>query len=106
MLDYKIIGSRLQKARKDKGLSQQNLSDQLGLSIAFLSRVERGSTNINLKRLSQICNILGVNEGQILNGTSQESKEYLTNDFKELLDKCTDKQKKLIYEVAKTIINN
>ena len=106
MLDYKIIGSRLQKARKDKGLSQQNLSDQLGLSIAFLSRVERGSTNINLKRLSQICNILGVNEVQILNGTSQESKEYLTNDFKELLDKCTDKQKKLIYEVAKTIINN
>lgn len=106
MIDYKIIGERLKKARLSKGLTQEVLSNRLGVSIAFLSRIERGSSHISLKRLSQICDILDVSEGNILNGTSNNSKSYLSSDFEELLTQCTDIKKKMIYEVAKTIINN
>lgn len=106
MLDYKIIGERLKEARIDKKLTQEKLSNKLEVSIAFLSRIERGSSHISLKRLSQICDILEVSEGSILNGTSGKSKNYLNSDFEKLFDKCTDKQKKMIYEIAKTIINN
>ena len=106
MLDYKIIGERIKKARNIRGMTQDRLSQEIGVSIAFLSRIERGSSHISLKRLSQICNILQIEEGQILNGTSENSSEYLNTDFKMLLDKCSEKQKKMIYEVAKTIINN
>ena len=59
-LDYTIVGERLKKARLDKKLTQENLSEQLGISVAFLSKVERGNSHVNLKRLSQICDILGV----------------------------------------------
>ena len=59
-LDYTIIGERLKKARLDKNLTQEQLAEQIDVSIAFLSRVERGSSHINLKRLTQICNILGI----------------------------------------------
>ena len=106
MLDYKIIGERLKKARKSKGITQEKLSHEIGVSIAFLSRIERGSSQISLKRLSQVCNILQIEAGQILNGSSEDSNEYLNTDFKMLLDKCTEKQKKMIYEVAKTILDN
>ena len=106
MIDYKIIGERLKRARENKGLSQAKLASEIGFSIAFLSRIERGSSQISLKRLSEICDILGISEGSILNGSSQESDEYLVRDFKKILDKCNKEQKKLIYEVAKTIIEN
>ena len=106
MLDYKIIGERLKKARNNKKITQMQLSNQIGVSIAFLSRIERGSSNISLKRLSELCDILGVSEGEILNGSNNDSNNYLVNDFKDLFDKCTEEQKKLIYEIAKTIINN
>lgn len=106
MIDYKIIGERLKKARLEKKLTQEKLSNELDVSIAFLSRIERGSSHISLKRLSQICEILEVSEGSILNGSSQESDDYLVRDFKKILDKCNKVQKKLIYEVAKTIIEN
>lgn len=106
MIDYKLIGERLKKARKSKEISQKMLAEKVGVSIAFLSRIERGSSQINLKRLTQICNILNVSEGIILNGTSENSNDYLEQDFVELLSKCTDKQKRLIYEIAKTIIND
>lgn len=65
-LDYAIIGERLKKARTDKKLTQEKLAEKLDVSIAFLSRIERGSSHINLKRLNEICDILGVTEGYIL----------------------------------------
>ena len=102
-LDYNIIGERLKKARTDKGLTQEKLSEQLDVSIAFLSRIERGSSHISLKRLSQICDILGISEGSILNGSSNDSKTYLTSEFDELLKTSTPEKQKLIYKIAKVI---
>lgn len=67
-VDYTIIGSRLKDARLRARLTQQELAEKTNLSVAFISRVERGSSHINLKRLSQFCTILGVSEGYILSG--------------------------------------
>lgn len=105
-LDYKLIGSRIHAARINKGLTQEVLAEKLDVSIAFLSRVERGTTEINLKRLSQICALLDVTEGEILNGSSNTSKTYLNSDFSNLLKSCPREKLKLIYDIAKVIINS
>ena len=42
-LDYNIIGSRIKEARLAKKLTQEDLSEKLDISVAFLSRVERGN---------------------------------------------------------------
>ena len=104
-IDYSVIGARLKKARKAKGVTQEELAEKLDVSIAFLSRIERGSSNINLKRLNQICEILGVTEGEILNGVSNKSSAYLDPEFSELLKDCPNKKRKLIYDIASVIIN-
>ena len=104
-LDYKLIGSRIHNARINKGLTQEVLAEKLDVSIAFLSRVERGTTEINLKRLSQICALLDVSEGEILNGSSSASKVYLNSDFSSLLKNCPPEKLKLIYDISKVIIN-
>lgn len=105
-LDYKLIGSRIHDARINKGFTQEVLAEKLDVSIAFLSRVERGTTEINLKRLSQICALLDVTEGEILNGSSSTSKSYLNSDFSGLLKSCPPEKLKLIYDISKVIINN
>ena len=102
-LDYNIIGERLKKARTDKGLTQEKLAEKLDVSIAFLSRIERGSSHISLKRLSQICDILGISEGSILNGSSNNSNTYLSSEFNTLLKNTTPEKQKLIYKIAKII---
>ncbi len=102
-LDYTIIGERLKKARTDKKMTQEKIAEQLDVSIAFLSRIERGNSHINLKRLSQICEILGVTEGYILNGASSNSENYLTSEFSELLDSVSPEKQKLIYNIARVI---
>ena len=103
-LDYSVIGSRLRKARLAKNLTQEELCEKIDISIAFLSRVERGYSHINLKRLTQICNILEVSEGYILSGASNEQANYLNQEFSELLNKCTPEKQKMIYNVVKAIV--
>mgnify|MGYP000097888640 CR=1 FL=1 len=105
-VDYCIIGSRLKQARIKAGLTQQELAEQTNLSVAFISRIERGSSHINLKRLNQICDLLDVTEGYVLNGASSDSSNYLDKEFAELLKNCSPEKQKLIYNIAKTIAEN
>ena len=87
-------------------MTQEDLAEKLDVSVAFLSRVERGSSHINLKRLSQVCSILDVDEGYILNGASNSSESYLENEFSDLLKSCSPEKQKLIYDIAKVIANS
>ncbi len=105
-LDYSVIGARIKEARVKKNLTQEDLSEKLDISVAFLSRVERGNSHINLKRLNQICDVLEVSEGYVLSGSASNQANYLNKEFSELLQKCSPEKQKLIYEVAKTISEN
>jgi len=102
-LDYKLIGERLKKARVQKGYTQEKLSEIINVSIAYLSRIETGATHINLKRLNEICGILGVSEAFILNGTADNSESYLNNELGTILKDCTPEKKELIYQIANII---
>lgn len=104
-LDYSIIGERLKKARKSKNLTQEQLAEKIDVSVAFLSRVERGDVKINLPRLSQVCDILDISISYILTGVGSNSKNYLSDDFANLLKNCPPEKLKLIYDIAKVIIN-
>ena len=103
-LDYTLIGERIKLARAKKKLTQENLAEKLDVSVPYLSRIECGDAFINLKRLNQICEILGVTEGEILNGVSTTSSNYLSENFASLLNNCSPEKSKLIYNIAKMIV--
>lgn len=105
-LDYNIIGERLKKARISKKFTQEMLAEKLDVSVAFLSRIERGNSFISLKRLNQICSILEVSEGEILNGVSSNSSSYLNKDLSNLIKNCPPEKINLIYNIAKVIVES
>lgn len=102
-LDYSVIGSRIKQARLAKNMTQEDLADKIDISVAFLSRVERGNSHVNLKRLNQLCNLLDVSEGYLLNGASSNSENYLDKEFTDLIKSVSPEKQKLIYNVAKAI---
>lgn len=57
-IDYKLIGRRIQQIRKEKGLTQDNLSEKINVTVGYISQIERGITKINLDTLAQIATIL------------------------------------------------
>jgi transcriptional regulator with XRE-family HTH domain len=76
--DYGIIGRRIKTAREEKGLTQEKLAEHLDVSIAYISKIERGKTPINLDRLSEICFVLEEAPTYIISGASDQSWRLLT----------------------------
>lgn len=105
-LDYTVIGQRIKQARLAKNYTQEDLAEKVDISVAFLSRVERGNSHINLKRLNQICGLLDVSEGYVLNGASSNQANYLDKEFAELIKSCSPEKQKLIYNIAQVIAEN
>ncbi|MBQ2937462.1 MAG: helix-turn-helix transcriptional regulator [Clostridia bacterium] len=101
--DYSVIGRRIKERRLEQKLKQEELADKLNISVAFMSRVERGTSQINLKRLTQIAEILNVSPAYLLTGSNVASKDYLKEDFRKILEKCTPKQQKLIYQISELV---
>ena len=57
MTDYRAI---LKKHRERKGLSQNKLAKQLGITQTFLSEIERGRKNPSLEQFFSICEALEI----------------------------------------------
>ncbi len=102
-LDFGIIGERIKQKRREKGITQEMLAEKMDLSIAYLSRVERGEANINLKRLVQISELLDINVSELITGTTTGTEIYLDREMKNVLSGCTPEKQKLIYNIAKII---
>ncbi|MGB8298126.1 MAG: helix-turn-helix transcriptional regulator [Polyangia bacterium] len=54
------VGRRVAELRAQKGLTQQALAEELGLSWKYLQQVELGLENLTLKSLVRLSNALGV----------------------------------------------
>lgn len=55
-----LLGERIKIIRKERGMTLQNLADETGLSIAFISKVERGLTSPTFSAILEICKALQV----------------------------------------------
>ena len=102
-LDYTIVGLRIRQERLKQKRTQAELANKMNVSVPFYCRIESGNIHLSLKRLTEICDYLGISQGDILNGASDDSKTYLQEDFVKLLKKCSPEKQKLIFEIAKII---
>ncbi len=102
-IDYKIIGQRIKEARKEKGWSQEKLSEEIDVTTVFISRVERGFCQANLKRLAQIAKALDTSLEYLIEGTVTDSPNYLDKELYETLINCTPAKQRLIYNIAQIV---
>lgn len=68
------IGSRIAKFRKLKGLTQEELANQLGVSSQAVSKWENDASCPDISLLPQLCRVLGVTTDELLTGKNDEVK--------------------------------
>lgn len=59
-LDGQLLGTRVRELRKAKGLTLQELAHDAGVSVGYLSEIERDITRLPIGVLSRIAEVLGV----------------------------------------------
>lgn len=67
-MDLKHVGNFIATLRKEKGLTQEKLGEQLGVSSKTVSKWERGVNAPDIFLLESLSNILDVDIKEILNG--------------------------------------
>ena len=70
-MDMKLVGGQIARLRKEKGLTQNDLGDRLGISFQAVSKWERGETLPDTAILLDLANALETSADSILTGGSQ-----------------------------------
>ena len=67
-IDYAAIGKRIKMFRKQKGIPQEHLAEELGISVPHMSNIENGKTQFSLAVLFDLITALDVTADMLLFG--------------------------------------
>ena len=77
-MNKNLLGLRIKELRKQKGMSQEFLAEESGLSLRTIQRIENGGTNPTGESLKRLSNALNVNPDELIDWSIKEDKRYLT----------------------------
>lgn len=67
------VGARVRSCRESRGLSQDALARQIGISFQQLQKYEKGTNRISVGRLQEIARVLDVPVGQFFKGADEQA---------------------------------
>lgn len=101
------VGERIEKARRDRKLTREQLAEYADISVTFLSDIEKGRKSMTVKTLRNIAAALNVTTDYIVNGTEFYTENTMLN---QMLCALTPKQRKyaeeILFLVIKAMNNN
>ena len=100
-MDYYAIGQRIRKIRKARNLSQEQLSEMVGISITHMSHIETGNTKLSLPVLVDLANALEVRTDDLLYDKVTAERSTATDNIVQLLEACTTQQLRVIEDLVK-----
>lgn len=92
------FGENLQKLRKEKGISQEQLAEQLGVTRQSVSKWESGGSYPEMDKLVTICQIFGCDLDSLINKdiAQEKSKQEATGVVKTVITETTTYIRKTI----------
>lgn len=87
-------------------MTQEKLAEELGVSVGYISQIERGITRVNLDTLSNISSILDCEITEILTNVDERRDGFLSVELSEIFNSLNEHQRKMLLDIAEIIKNN
>lgn len=89
------IGNRVKKVRLQKGISQEQFGELIGIKKAAVSKIENGENSLSKSNLISICRQFNINKDWLLYGTGdmlipQSKENEIRNFFENIISSDTD----------------
>lgn len=91
------IGHRLKHCREAAGLTQEALSEMLGLGVKHISAIERGAVGVSVSTIQSVCRVLSISSDELLFGNVPKND---TSDLIRRMERLTPTQ----YEIASSVM--
>lgn len=102
-MDYYLIGQKIRKVRKSRGLSQEELSEKIGISTTHMSHIETGNTKLSLPVLVDIASVLEVRTDELLFEDSPAERTAAIEAIAHILEECSTQQVHIIEDIVKAL---
>lgn len=99
-----LLGARIKELRKAKGLSQEKLSEKVGIDSKHLSRIEVGKSYPSLDTLEKIANALHVEIKDLFEFIHLSPSKELTDSISKLLKEADEDKLRLILKIIRAVV--
>ncbi len=77
-MDKNQLAKKIKELRNQKGMSQEFLAEESGLSLRTIQRIENGESNPTGESLKRLSNALNVGPDELIDWAIKEDNKYLT----------------------------
>ena len=114
-IDWKILGSHMQEARKQSKFTQAQMAERMGISPNYYSGYENGDKHINLTRLMQFIVITKIQPDYLLRGThpnypaEANTPQYASKqrtEMEHILDQCSKETLDTFVVIAQALLEH
>ena len=102
----KQIGKRIQKCRKNKGLTQEQVAEKVNLSTNYFSAVERGIYSVKIDKLVEIINCLECSADEIFADVVKEGYKTRASILADEISELPKNEQERILEVVETLVKS
>lgn len=98
-IDYTDIGQRIRQKRMEKRLTQEKLSELVGIGASHMSHLESGSTVPSFEVFVNLLNVLDCSADELLCREIPTAKPLLNNWLVELVADCDSVETKILTDI-------
>jgi len=101
-MDKKLLGRQIIRARKDRGLTSEKLSEACNIDATYLRQIESGARTPSLPTFVLLCRELKVSPSYLLLEVLPDSGDM--DELLELWQSATPSQIKIISSMVKSVL--
>lgn len=99
-INYEALGTRINRLRKAKGITQSTLAERVGIEPSNISHIERAASKVGLGTLVKIANVLECSVDDLLCDSILCEREAFENELTRIVKDCTPKELRMITDLA------
>ena len=101
-LNYTNIGQTIKSYRKNKHITQKELSKLINKSVTHISKIEQGQSKASLQTIVDIANTLEITVDEILKGSIiKTAQNEMIKEYEEIFKNCSFAEQKFLIENLK-----
>ncbi|MFV0314626.1 MAG: helix-turn-helix domain-containing protein [Anaerotignum sp.] len=101
--DFKTFGQAIKAARKSKGISRNQLADQMHIAPRYIASIENSGQHPSLQIFYELVTLLDVSVDQFFFPNKETDKSTQRRQLESLLDDMSDKGLRIVTATAKEI---
>jgi transcriptional regulator with XRE-family HTH domain len=99
-IDYKDVGQRIKEKRIERGLTQEKLSELVGIGPSHMSHIESGSTVPSFEVFISILNALNCSADELLCREVAAAKPLLNSWLSDIIEDCDPTETKILSDIV------